>query len=144
MTDRGPTRSPTARRAPVDPGFIVPAGEIDPTRSLATVPDTLRTGREFRAVFKGRRVQGRLMVVYVLRREHGLHVGFVCGRRVGGAVERNRGRRLLKEAWRTLWPQVGVAADVVFVGTAAIREVGLREVRAEMEGALAMEGLVRR
>ena len=46
------------------------------------------------------------MVVYVVPSQQLTRAAFVCGRRIGGAVVRNRGRRLLREAWRTLAARV--------------------------------------
>jgi ribonuclease P protein component len=43
----------------------------------------------------------------------GLRVGFTVGRALGGAVQRNRMKRRLREAVRLTRPPVGVAADVV-------------------------------
>jgi ribonuclease P protein component len=44
---------------------------------------------------------------------HGLRVGFTVGRVLGGAVQRNRMKRRLREAVRRTRPVAGVAADVV-------------------------------
>ncbi len=43
----------------------------------------------------------------------GLRVGFTVGRALGGAVQRNRMKRRLREAVRMSLPHPGVAADVV-------------------------------
>jgi ribonuclease P protein component len=44
---------------------------------------------------------------------HGLRVGFTVGRALGGAVQRNRMKRRLREAVRLSHPPAGIAADVV-------------------------------
>jgi ribonuclease P protein component len=43
----------------------------------------------------------------------GLRVGFTVGRALGGAVQRNRMKRRLREAVRMSRPVAGIAADVV-------------------------------
>jgi ribonuclease P protein component len=43
----------------------------------------------------------------------GLRVGFTVGRALGGAVQRNRMKRRLREAVRMSLPAPGIAADVV-------------------------------
>jgi ribonuclease P protein component len=48
-----------------------------------------------------------------LRPTTGLRVGFTVGRALGGAVQRNRMKRRLREAVRMSLPRTGVAADVV-------------------------------
>jgi ribonuclease P protein component len=44
---------------------------------------------------------------------HGLRVGFTVGRVLGGAVQRNRMKRRLREAVRMSLPSAEIAADVV-------------------------------
>ena len=63
------------------------------------------------------------MVLYVLPREGPSRAGFVSGRRVGGAVLRNRARRLMKEAWRALGAGIPAGHDLVFVARPSIRRV---------------------
>ncbi|MFZ0298974.1 MAG: ribonuclease P protein component, partial [Candidatus Sulfotelmatobacter sp.] len=43
----------------------------------------------------------------------GLRIGFTVGRALGGAVQRNRMKRRLREAVRMTRPVIGIAADVV-------------------------------
>jgi ribonuclease P protein component len=59
-------------------------------------------------------------------------VAAVAGRRVGGAVERNRARRVLRAAWREMGHRIGFAHDVVLVATPAIRGAKTQDLIAEM------------
>jgi ribonuclease P protein component len=76
---------------------------------------------DFERVYKqGRRHFAAHMTVFFLRRPpsegqqcQGLRVGFTVGRVLGGAVQRNRMKRRLREAVRQHRRQVTVAADVV-------------------------------
>jgi ribonuclease P protein component len=43
----------------------------------------------------------------------GLRIGFTVGRALGGAVQRNRMKRRLRQAVRLTWPSAGANADVV-------------------------------
>ncbi len=63
-------------------------------------------------------------------------VAFAAGRRVGGAVPRNRARRILRAAWRELASDVGDRYDVVLVARDAIRGARSRELVAEVDGLL--------
>lgn len=48
--------------------------------------------------------------------------GFITGKKIGGAVERNRARRLMKEAIRLRLPLIKPGFDLVFIGRGAIVE----------------------
>ena len=80
-----------------------------------------RSGRllrhaDFERVYKqGRRHFSANMTVFYLRRAEGegLRVGFTVGRALGGAVDRNRMKRRLRESVRLCRPVPGPAADVV-------------------------------
>ncbi len=64
----------------------------------------LRSRPEFERVFKGgRRIGGRLFLLIALPNGGSEHrLGLAVSRKVGGAVTRNRARRLLKEGFRRL------------------------------------------
>jgi ribonuclease P protein component len=103
--------------------------------------EALRRGSDFRTVVRdGIRLSGKRMVLYVLASEQGVRVGFAVGRAAGGAVRRNRVRRQLKEAWRTLEPRVRQACDVVIVARPSTEGLRTQELRTEMEELLASFG----
>jgi ribonuclease P protein component len=61
--------------------------------------------------------------------------GIVASSKVGGAVKRNRIKRVCRECFR-LWPDFAPnGVDVVVVARAGAHELGLAEVRAEWEHA---------
>jgi RNase P protein component len=68
-------------------------------------------------------------------------VAFVAGRRVGGAVERNRARRILRAGWRQLAPSVREGYDVALVARGAIRGAKTQDLVAEMSELLARAGV---
>jgi len=94
----------------------------------ARFPRTARLLRhaDFERVYKqGRRHFSASMTFFYLARpvnvetgagaaaSHGPRIGFTVGRALGGAVQRNRMKRRLREAVRMSRPAAGVAADVV-------------------------------
>jgi len=94
----------------------------------------LRTGAQFDAVFKrGRRLEGRLFLLVAA--PNGLpfdRLGLAVSRRAGGAVERNRARRLLRESFRRLDRPPGGGIDLVVVARAGLAGCGQSEVDIEL------------
>jgi ribonuclease P protein component len=82
----------------------------------------LRTGAAFDAAFKrGARLDGRLFLLAAAPNGHAFgRLGLAVSRRVGGSVERNRARRLLRESFRRLPPPGGPGVDLVVVARPAL------------------------
>lgn len=59
-------------------------------------------------------------------------IAFVAGRRVGGAVVRNRARRIMRAAWREISPRLREGYDVVWVARASIRGAKTQDLVSEM------------
>jgi ribonuclease P protein component len=89
-----------------------------PSSDALKFPRSLRLLRhaDFERVYqKGRRHFSPHLTAFYLWREtgDGLRVGFTVGRVLGGAVDRNRIKRRLREAFRLNHPDPGTAVDVV-------------------------------
>jgi ribonuclease P protein component len=81
----------------VDTGTLLSSNGVSPRRA------NLRKSAEFRCVYEGgKRFDGRLMTAFVLPNHFGHHrLGITASRRASrSAVERNRMKRLLREAFR--------------------------------------------
>ena len=70
-------------------------------------------------------------------------VAFVAGRRVGGAVERNRARRVMRAAWRELASQAQEGYDVAWVARGTIRGARTQDLVPEMARLLSSAQAVR-
>jgi ribonuclease P protein component len=88
-------------------------------------------------------VPGERVVLYVSRAEAGLRAAFIASRRVGGAVARNRARRVMRAAWRQLAPMVDEQMDFVFVARNTIQGAKTQDLEAEMRELLRRAGAVR-
>ena len=93
-------------------------GDNPGERAGGKYPRQLRLLRhaDFRRVYeRGRRHFSPHLTVFYLQREagEGMRVGFTVSRALGGAVDRNRIKRRLREAVRLRRPDVGAPVDVV-------------------------------
>jgi len=59
-------------------------------------------------------------------------VGFVAGRKVGKAVQRNRARRLMRAAWSGVSSDAHGGSDLVFVARKTILTAKSQQVAAEI------------
>jgi ribonuclease P protein component len=118
---------------------ILPKGSVNP-RSVAGGVSFSRSSRllrhaDFECVYKqGRRHFASHMTVFYLRRADagGLRVGFTVGRGLGGAVERNRMKRRLREAVRLHGGMAGVPVDVVINPKKSLLTADFADLRKEI------------
>lgn len=83
------------------------------------------------------------VVLYVAPGAGPPRAAWVTGKRVGGAVARNRARRLLRETWRSLAPRVGEGHELVFVARGPFGDVRAPELIEEIEDLLRGAGVMR-
>lgn len=76
----------------------------------------IRHSDDFKKIIgRGGRFQGRCMTIFVLPTRGMSRVGVVAGKRVGGAVRRNRAKRILREIFRLNAWKIGEGLDIVVV-----------------------------
>jgi ribonuclease P protein component len=56
------------------------------------------------------------------------HIGVIAGRSVGNAVQRNRAKRMLREAVRTILPRLNLGWNVVLIARNPILDAKLSEI----------------
>ena len=94
----------------------------------ATRSRRLSRSADFDAVYRrGRSASSRHLVVYAFARDPGAgasepRVGLTVSRKVGGAVERNRVKRLLREAAARVTPGLASDVDLVIVARPGLAE----------------------
>jgi ribonuclease P protein component len=90
--------------------------------------------REISSILDSERaVRGRRIVVFLAPGSG--QVAAIASKRIGGAVQRNRARRILRAAWAEVGPLAG-EHDAVLVARAAIDGASSRELVDEMTALL--------
>lgn len=105
---------------------------------------TLRRSRDLDRVFqRGRWHRGAHVSVGVFPRDdEGLaRVAFTAGRRTGKAVRRNRARRRMREALRTMHLPLTPGADIVLLARQDTARVPFAELRSAIRDALVRLGV---
>ena len=96
---------------------------------------TLNLNREFKRLYgRGKSSVHPILVTYRMKNRLGCNrIGITAGKKVGNAVSRNRARRLIREAYRQLEPQLPVGWDLVFVARTRTTLCKMDAVKAAME-----------
>ena len=96
-----------------------------------------------RAYVRGKSYVSPVVVVYVMKnRLKTVRVGITTSKKVGNAVQRNRARRVIREAYRGLVPAVQGGWDLVFVARSRTLHMKSTEVRRVMEAHLKKTGVL--
>ena len=101
-------------------------------------PNVLRKKKDFSVLYnKGKSVGERYLVLFY--RENGLSYSrraYLASKKVGGSVQRNRARRLLRESHRDLEEDIKVGYDLIFIARKSIINLKYADVKKSMEAAL--------
>jgi ribonuclease P protein component len=97
----------------------------------------IRRRAEYQRIYaKGSRISGRLWTMFVLRNEGATsgRLGIAATRKIGGAVLRNRAKRLIREVFRR--KRLSAGYDLVVVPKRELLDAGIVRAEAEYEGCL--------
>lgn len=105
----------------------------------------INTNKDFRTLYyRGKSQVHPVLVTYVRKNRLGYpRAGITTGKKIGGAVQRNRCRRVIREAYRLLLPQISGGWDLVFVARARTLKCISTAVRAVMEEQLRAAGVLK-
>lgn len=97
----------------------------------------MTSGAEFQALFQqGKRIDRATLIVLWREVESPRRVGFAVSRQVRGAVQRNRARRRLREAYRATRAAAPMRAALVVIGRPAVLNVDFPVLVADLREAL--------
>lgn len=103
----------------------------------------LTRSEDFKRVRRFGKSYAHPLLVLVVQAADGsaLRVGVAAGRTVGNAVKRNRAKRLVREAVRTLIPSLGAGWDILLIARPALVSCNVFEVREALLTLLRRAGL---
>ena len=99
---------------------------------------TMKRNHEFQRLYhKGKSAASPYLALYCRKSKRGQNrLGFTVGKKVGCAVERNRCRRIIREAYRLLEPGLTPGWDIVFVARTRTKGCSMNQIHQVMEGHL--------
>lgn len=105
----------------------------------------INANKDFRTLYyHGKSQVHPALVTYVRKNRCGFpRAGITVGKKIGGAVQRNRCRRIIREAYRQLLPRIQGGWDIVFVARTRTLYVKSTDVRKVMEGHLQKAGMLK-
>lgn len=105
---------------------------------------TLKENKDFRRLYyRGRSVASPVLVTYAMSsRYSGCRIGITTSKKIGGAVERNRSRRVIREAYHTLEDRINGDWDFVFVARSRTSAVKMQEVLDSMQEHFVQLGVI--
>jgi ribonuclease P protein component len=99
---------------------------------------------DFRRIYaRGKSYVTPVVVVYVQKnRSRELRLGITTSKKIGNAVQRNRSRRVIREAFRQLCPRIRRGYDLVLVARGRTPYVKSTQVLRHLEKELSAAGLL--
>ena len=111
---------------------------------MALRPDILRYKRDFDRLYsKGKSSGDKYVVVFYISNGQDFNrKAFLASKKVGGAVARNRARRLMKESFRKLEQKIKPGYDILMIARKTIEDTCQADVETSMRKALIKSGLL--
>ena len=107
--------------------------------------EKIKENRDFRRIYsKGKSIVDRGVVLYFMpTRRHKLRIGFVCAKKIGNAVTRNRAKRVMRAAWRQAEQYAYGSYDLLLVSRAVTPKLKSTQLSAAVYRLLKSAGIIR-
>ena len=107
--------------------------------------ETLKLNKDFkRLYYRGESIVTRSVVLYVQKNRFGTNrLGLTCGKTVGKANKRNRAKRLMRESYRLLSPNLLKGYDIVIIARTRILGKTCSEVMGDIRYAFSKLGMIK-
>ena len=98
----------------------------------------LTRSEDFKRVRRSGKSYAHPLVVLIVQKndQAQIRVGVAAGRSVGTAVIRNRAKRLLREAMRTMIPSIASGLDMILIARAGLTTATLQDTRQALQNLL--------
>lgn len=105
---------------------------------------TLKLNGDFRRLYnRGKAVTNPALVMYYSKNRAGnCRIGITTGKKIGNAVERNRSRRIIREAFRNVVKDIDGNYDFVFVARSKTKYLKSTYIEKVMRDMLANENML--
>jgi len=105
---------------------------------------TLKSNSDFRRLYnRGKAVTDPALVVYYSKNRAGIcRIGITTSKKIGNAVERNRSRRVIREAFRKVCPALNPCYDIVVVARSKTKYLKSTYVEEVMKRIFENEGML--
>ncbi len=94
-----------------------------------------------RAYKKGKSYVSPFFVIYAVKNRSGVRLGITAGKKLGGAVKRNRAKRVITAAFKSCLPHITSGYDFIIVARTRILDIKSTLAAQHMEKLLKGAGL---
>ena len=104
----------------------------------------IKSNRDFlNAYRRGKKIETRMFVLYYRKNRFGTNrLGITVSKKIGNAVTRNRTRRIIREAYRSIENSLNSGWDIVIVARFSATTAKMNDIERILEGKLPEELLI--
>lgn len=109
-----------------------------------TKTEKIRLNKDFLWMYRRGKsfVDPALVTYFNIKGRSAQRIGITAGKKIGGAVQRNRAKRIISAAWREVSSEISTPVDIIFVARARILTLKSTQVAEIMRQHLKSAGLM--